>query len=133
MRFIVTVGAVFVIMNVATLIAYGSLAAIMGLEPPADGSPGQFFVSVLVVKLGLAGGFVALYAYAREIWHNRWMQYALIWWVMFAVIEVGQAIAPNYSWPDALGGIIAEGIYFPLAALVARRLVGAARIDGTSA
>ena len=124
MGIVLSIGAVFLIMNLATFIAYGSLAAIMGLEPPANGSPGQFFASVLVVKLGLAGGFVALYHVAREIWNVRWMQYALMWWAMFAVIEVGQAIAPNYSWADALGGIIAEAIYFPLAALATRRLLG---------
>jgi len=36
------------------------------------------------------------------------MQYALIWWATFAVIEIGQAIAPDYSCADALGGILAE-------------------------
>ncbi len=124
MRIVLSIGAAFLIMNLATLVAYGSLAVIMGLEPPADGSPGQFFVSVLVVKLGLAGGFVAFYHFAREIWFTRWMQYALIWWATFAVIEIGQAIAANYSWTDAMGGILAEAIYFPIAVLVTRRLLG---------
>ena len=124
MRIALSIGAAFLIMNLATFMAYGSLAAIMGLEPPADGSPSQFFVSVLVVKLGLAGGFVAFYHLAREIWFTRWMQYALIWWATFAVIEIGQAIAPDYSWADALGGILAEAIYFPVAILATRRLLG---------
>ena len=120
-------------MNLATFVAYGSLSMIMGLEPPADGSPGQFLVSVLVVKLGLAGGFVAFFHVGREIWFTRWIQYALIWWATFAVIEIGQAIAPNYSWVDALGGIIAEAMYFPLAALATLRLLGAGKTIGTSA
>ncbi len=124
MRIALSMGAVFLIMNLATFVVYGSLAVIMGLEPPADGSPGLFFVSVLIVKLGLAGGFVAFYNLAREIWFTRWMQYALIWWAMFAVIEIGQAIAPNYSWADAMGGILSEAIYFPLAVLATRRILG---------
>ena len=66
MRIALSIGAAFLIMNLATFVTYGSLAVIMGLEPPADGSPGQFFVSVLVVKLGLAGGFVAFYHIARS-------------------------------------------------------------------
>jgi hypothetical protein len=123
-RIVLTVGVAFVIMNLATFMAYGSLAAILGLEPPVGSSPGQFLASVLVVKLGLAGGFVALYYLAREFWYARWLKYATMWWAMFAVIEVGQAIAPSYSWRDALGGIIAEAIYFPLSALAIRRVLG---------
>ena len=46
MRIALSIGAAFLIMNLATFVTYGSLAVIMGLEPPADGSPGQFFVSV---------------------------------------------------------------------------------------
>jgi len=133
MGIVLSIGAVFLIMNVATFVAYGSLAAIMGLEPPANGSPGQFFASVLVVKLGLASGFVAFYHVARNIWYPRLMQYALIWWAMFAVIEFGQAIVPNYSWADAFGGIIAEAIYFPLAALAMRRLLGSSETTAASA
>ncbi len=33
---------------------------------------------------------------------------------MYMLVEVGQAIGPSYSIGDALGGVIAEAIYFPL-------------------
>ena len=79
---------------------------------------------MLVVKLGVAGAFVALYYVAREIWAARWILYAVIWWATFSIIEIGQAIAPSYSWMDAMGGILAETIYFPLAAVVTRRVLG---------
>jgi hypothetical protein len=49
--------------------------------------------------------------------------YALLWWLMFAIGEVGQAIGPNYSWMEAVGGIISESIYLPLAALVTKRVL----------
>ncbi len=133
MRIALSIGAAFLIMNLATFVAYGSLALLVGLEPPADGSPGQFFASVLVVKLGMAIAFVALYYVAREVWSTRWMLYAAIWWATFAIIEMGQAIAPNYSWLDALGGIAAEAIYFPLAAVVTRRLLGTDKAMNASA
>jgi len=60
------------------------------------------------------------------------MQYALIWWATFAVIEIGQAIAPNYSWADAMGGILAEAIYFPVAVLATRRLLGSRPIHASA-
>jgi hypothetical protein len=123
MRLVIAVGVVFVIMNVSMFLAYGTLAAILAMEPSADGSTGRFFASVLVVKLGLAGGFVALYHLAREIWSKRWPTYAVVWWGSFVVIEIGQAIGPGYSWSDAGGGVIAKAIYFPLAALFSSRFL----------
>lgn len=118
-----SIGAVFVVMNLATFVAYGGLSALVGLQPPDAGSPGQFLVSVLVVKVGLATAFVLLFSVAREIWSKRWLLYGVIWWGTFAIIEIGQAIAPNYTWMDAMGGIIAEAIYFPAAAIVTQRLL----------
>jgi len=63
----------------------------------------------------------------RSVGAGQWMRYALVWWLMFGVIEIGQAIAPGYSWPDAIGGILSEAIYFPLSAFFAHRLLG--RVD----
>ena len=47
----------------------------------------------------------------------------LFWWLMFALGETGTAIRPGYSWPEAIGGIVAEAIYLPLAAFLTGRLV----------
>jgi hypothetical protein len=43
---------------------------------------------------------------------------------MFIIGEIGQAISPNYSWKEALAGIISETIYLPLSALVTQWLIG---------
>ena len=118
-----SVMASFLMMNLATFMVYGGLAVVVGLQPPDVGSVEQFFVSVLLVKVGLAGGFVGLFYVARDVFARRWVLYATIWWSAYTVIELGQAIGPNYSWLDAAGGIIAEAIYFPASAWVSRRLL----------
>jgi len=113
----------FVIMNVGTFVAYGGASAIFGLQPPNEGSPAQFMLSVLVVKVGMALAFVLLFAPARAFWIGSWFRYAFVWWLMFAIVEIGQAIAPNYSIMDAGAGIVAEAIYFPASAFVTARLL----------
>ena len=127
MRIVLAIGSTLLITYVVAFVVYGGVAAVTGLEPPQDGSPLQFLLSVFVVKLGLAVGFVLLFAFAREFWHDRWLVYGLIWWVLFAVSEIGQAIGPQYSWLEAGAGILAEAVYCPLAAWVTARLVGARR------
>ena len=126
------IGLTLAIMYVIPFPVYGLLAALTGLQPPTEGSVARFMLSVLVIKIGVAVAFVLLYALARDSWTGRWVIYALIWWLMFAVVEVGQAITPDYSWLDAIGGIVAEAIYFPLAALVVARLLNPRTpIDGS--
>lgn len=122
LRRCLTILAVWGIIVVIPFPIYGALSALTGLEPPTEGSALQFMLSVLVVKIGVAFAFVLLYDLARNSWTQRWWLYALVWWVMFAVMELGQAIGPGYSWLDAIGGIIAEAIYFPLAAFIVVKL-----------
>jgi hypothetical protein len=122
-KILLAVGLVLAIMYVVPFPVYGLLSALTGLQPPTEGSATLFLLSVLVIKVGVAVAFVLLYSLARDSWAGRWMLYALIWWLMFAVVEVGQAVTPDYSWLDALGGIVAEAIYFPVAALVVVRLL----------
>jgi hypothetical protein len=102
---------------------YGTLYALTGLEIPTSGSPAQFIASVLVMKLGVAATFVLLYSMARHVWSARWTTYALVWWIMFAFIEIGQAITPEYTWLAAVGGVISEAIYFPLSAFIVARIL----------
>jgi hypothetical protein len=102
---------------------YGALAGLTGLELPTSGSPAQFMISVLIIKLGVSVAFVLLYYLAHDSWRTRWIEYALVWWVMFSMIEMGQAITPDYSWLAAVGGIVSEAIYFPLSALLVARLL----------
>ncbi len=128
-RILLAIASTLVIMYVVPFPVYGVLSATTGLEPPSDGSVARFALSVLVVKIGVAFSFVLLFFLARESWVGRWITYALVWWVAFTVMELGQAIMPDYSWLDAGGGIIAEAIYFPLAALVVARTLEARSED----
>ena len=120
LAFIITL----VIMYVVPLPVYALLSAMGLVEMPDEGTPGQFMISVLVVKIGVALGFVWLLRLASGVFTVRWLLYGAIWWFMFAIVEIGQAIGPNYSIGDALGGIIAEAVYFPLSSWATARLLG---------
>lgn len=128
-----SIGATLGITYVVTFFVYGGASALVGLAPPSGVSPAEFLLSVLVVKLGLAVGFVLLFSLARRTWTPRWALYALVWWSTFAITEVGQAIGPNYSWLEAGTGVIAEAVYCPLAALATAKLLGTAERDANSA
>lgn len=95
------------------ILIYGLFSKFFGIAEP-EKKP-RFFLSVVVQKIGTAIGFVWLYAYLEP---GSWLFYAFIWWLMFAVVEVGQAIMPNYSKKEALAGVISEALYFPLAAWI---------------
>jgi hypothetical protein len=43
---------------------------------------------------------------------------------MFILGEIGQAIGPNYSWKEAILGIISEIVYVPLSAYLIFRILG---------
>jgi len=122
-RIVLAVALTLLITFVVPLPIYGALYALTGLQIPTSGSPAQFMISVLVMKLGVAVAFVLLFFLARKTWITRWTTYAFVWWVMFALIEVGQAITPDYSSLAAIGGIVSEAIYFPLSAFVVARLL----------
>ncbi len=94
----------------------------MDLKTPA-GPAWQFLASVAVTKLGTAAAFVALFAACLERWRSDWLRYASIWFVMFAVSEIGDSIRPSYSVADAALGIFSEAVYTPLAAFVTARLL----------
>ncbi len=121
---IVAFVSTLVIMYVVPLPVYALMSAIGLVEMPDEGTPGQFMISVLVVKIGVALGFVLLLRFASGVFAPRWLLYGAIWWLMFAIVEIGQAVGANYSIGDALGGVIAEAIYFPLSGWVTARLLG---------
>lgn len=55
-------------------------------------------MSVFVSKLGTALAFVLIFYIAGGSLSRQWLVYALLWWVMFVVGEIGQAIGPDYTW-----------------------------------
>ena len=122
-RLALAVLATLLIIYLVPFPIYGGLSLVTDIEAPSPDSPGLFMLSVLVVKVGVAIGFVLLFYLARSRWIEDWKTYAGVWWAMFAIMELGQAIVPEYTWLDAFGGIAAEAIYFPLSAMVVTRLI----------
>lgn len=106
--------SVLAVIYTVPFLVYGTLSSMGKLEKP-KGSPSAFLLSVLVSKIGASLAFFLFY-FAHDTFSGRWPLYAGIWWLMFVIGEVGQAIGPNYSRKEAIAGIISETIYFPLAA-----------------
>ena len=122
-RLIGAVMATFAIMFVVPFPAYAGFEALGLVELPQDGSPAQFVLSVLVMKFGVALGFVFLFVLARPMFKQRWWLYAGVWWLMYAIVELGQAIGPGYTGAEAVAGVIAEAVYFPLSTVVVSRIL----------
>jgi hypothetical protein len=117
LKILAAVAVVWMTIFVVPVIVYGSFSAVTGLQPPGD-SPALFMASTAVVKLGTAIAFVAFFVLARDVMGERLWLYVGIWWLMFVIGELGQAVAPTYSWQEAIAGIISETIYFPVSGLV---------------
>jgi hypothetical protein len=115
---------VLVIIYIVPILVYGLASDAAGLKTPEGASPVQFLISVLVSKIGTAIAFVLIFYFARKSLSGQWLLYAFIWWLMFAIGEVGQAIGPNYTWKEAIAGVISETVYFPLSAYLTNRLIG---------
>jgi len=54
---------------------------------------------------------------------GHWPAYAALWWLVYALGEIGQAIGPGYGWKEAIAGIASETLYFPAAAWVVHPLL----------
>lgn len=123
-KMVLTILITLVIIYVVPFVVYGIFSAVAGLKPPKGASPVQFLLSVLVSKIGTAIAFVWIFYAARNSLSGQWLLYAFIWWLSFSIGEIGQAIGPNYSWTEAIAGIISETAYFPLSAFVTNWLIG---------
>lgn len=123
-KIILSIILTLVIIYVVPFLVYSIFSVVVGLKPPESASPAQFLVSVFVSKSGTAIAFVWIFYIARNSLSGQWLLYAFIWWLSFAIGEIGQAIGPNYSWTEAIAGIISETVYFPLSAFVTNWLVG---------
>lgn len=115
---------VLAIVFVVPIIVYGAAAAVTGIKTPEGASPARFLTGVLVSKVGTAIAFVLIFFFARHPLSQQWLLYGGLWWVMFVLGEIGQAIGPKYSWTEAIAGIISETIYAPLSAYVTYWLLG---------
>jgi hypothetical protein len=92
-----------IIIFVVPIIIYGVLSPILKIKTPEGVSPIQFLLSVFITKIGTAFLIAALF----------YIMYIFFWLIMFILGEIGQVIGPNYSWKEAMAGIISELIYIP--------------------
>ena len=116
LRVTLTVALVLVVIYAVPFLVYGLSSLVVDLRPPGDASPALFLASVFVSKLGTALAFVLIFYVAPGSLGGQSILYALLWWTMFVLGEVGQAIGPNYTWKEAVAGVVSETIYLPLAA-----------------
>jgi hypothetical protein len=123
-KVILSIVFVLAIIYIVPFLVYGLASVVAGLKTPEGASPAQFLISVLVSKIGTAIAFVLIFYFARSSLSGQWLLYAFIWWLMFVIGEVGQAIGPNYTWKEAIAGVISETVYLPLSAYVTNWLIG---------
>ena len=121
----VILGVFFVlaIIYIVPFLIYGLASVVAGLKSPEGASPARFLVSVLISKIGTAIAFVLIFFFARNSLSGQWMLYAFLWWLMFVMGEIGQTIGPNYTWKEAVAGILSETIYLPLSAYITNWLI----------
>ena len=115
---------VLAVIYIVPFLVYGLASVVTGLKPPEGVSPARFLISSLVSKVGTAIAFVLIFYIARSSLSGQWFLYAVIWWLMLIIGEIGQAIGPNYSWKEAIAGIISETVYLPLSAYITNWLTG---------
>ena len=124
LNIILAVIVVIVIIYIVPFLVYGLATVVTDLKPPEDVSPARFLISIFVSKIGTALAFVLIFHFARGSLGGHWFLYGFIWWLMFTIGEVGQAIGPDYSWKEAVAGITSETIYLPLSAYITNWLIG---------
>lgn len=120
---LLAISIVTMIIFIVPIVVYGAFSQ-FGLAQIPGGSPGVFLFGVFVSKLGTAIAFVLFFNLTPAEPARDWVFYAFIWWIMFALGEIGQAIGPDYPWSEALAGMISEAIYFPISAYLLHRLIG---------
>jgi ABC-type multidrug transport system permease subunit len=114
---------VLAVIYIVPFLVYGLASVVTGLKTPEGVSPERFLIRMLVSKLGTAIAFVLIFYIARNSLSGQWVIYAVIWWLMFTIGEIGQAIGPNYSWTYAIAGIVSESAYLPLSAYLTNWLI----------
>jgi hypothetical protein len=119
----IAIAIVLAIIFLVPIAVYGAISAMTGFHPPGA-EPIRFLIGVLVSKAGTAITFVLIFYFAKNALAGQWLLYAALWWLMFVLGEVGQAIGPDYSPQEAVAGVVSESIYLPLSAWVVNWLIG---------
>ena len=124
MKYLLSIIITLVIIYTVPFLLYAASTVVWDIKAPDDIAPWKFLTGILVSKVGTAIAFVLLYEFSKVGLNRKWLLYAFIWWLSFAIGELGQAIGPHYTWKEAIVGIISEAIYFPLAAFFIDLLIG---------
>lgn len=122
-RLILAGVTVLIILYAVPFIVYAAFAAMWGMIVP-QGPAGAFLAGILVSKIGTAAAFVGFFILSRPFLGKRWLPYAGLWYAMFILGEIGQAIGPGYGWREAVAGGVSETIYVPVAAWATAWLTG---------
>lgn len=88
--------------------------------------PLRFLLGVLITKLGTAVTFVLILHLSEPSLGLGWLTYAILWFLMFAASELGDAVSGRSTWPEALLGVASEAVYAPAASLAAYAILGGA-------
>lgn len=123
-RLIIAILLVLLVIYVVPFVVYGGASILGGLRPPKTASPRRFLFGVMVTKLGTAVAFVSIFFASRTIWGPRWLLYAMLWFVMFALSELGEAVSGRTTKAEAVLGVASEAIYAPVSAFITQWLLG---------
>ena len=124
MSLVLAIVVTLAVIYVVPLVIYGAASALGGMELPSESSPQRFLLGVFVTKLGTAIAFVLLFQLALDAWVDLWFLYAVLWFVMFAASEIGDAISGRSSWPEAVLGVLSEAVYAPASAFAVSSILG---------
>lgn len=110
-RLLLAILAVLLIIYVVPFSVYGTASALGGLRPPVTTSVGRFFLGILVTKFGTAVAFVLIFSATKDLWGDRWLLYAAMWFSMFALSEIGEAIMGRTTRVEAALGILSQAMW----------------------
>ena len=126
LRIAPTIALVLIIIYAVPFLVYALFSIVADLKPPGR-LAGALSHKRIRLQTGNGAGVRSIFYIARGSLSEQWLVYALLWWVMFVVGEIGQAIGPNYTWKEAIVGMVSETIYVPLAAYVTNWFLGVER------
>lgn len=116
--------AVLAIIYVVPFIIYAGANALHLVDVPSEASPQRFLLGVLITKLGTAVAFVLILHLGSPGLGLGWSTYAILWFLMFAASELGDAVSGRSGWSEALLGVASEASYAPAAALAVYAILG---------
>jgi len=108
-------GAIWVVLGVLQAFFPQVIHDMMNLgEMPDACSPGLYALAALGVSL-IAGGIFFIIAGTRDIIRNiLWVQFALLWSILFVAIAVFSTLMGYVTFNQTMGGIITDGVFFIL-------------------